>query len=128
MRNIEINPQSRREINGSIMVAAMLWSCTMIFGEELIANLGRIGFSLLPILPITLFGVALIRHLKRSGNKDQTSMRSNLGIAAAFTAIFICNLGQLKGAGFAQLSAMAAYTCFVAVLSLSWSIRRLCKC
>ena len=124
MRNIDINPQSRREINAAIILAAMLWSCTMIFGEELIAMLGRIGFSLLPILPIAVFSIALIRHLKRSGKQEHHAMRTHLGMAAALTTIFVCNLGQVKGAGLAQLSAMAAYTCFVAILCLSWTTRR----
>ncbi|MBR7801426.1 hypothetical protein [Undibacterium fentianense] len=128
MRNIDINPQSRRELNASIILAAMLWSFTMIFGDELIISIGRTAFSLLPILPIAVFGIALIRHVKRTGQSEQSAMRSNIGLATAFTVVFVCGLGQVKGAGFAQITAMAAYTCFAAALSLIWTVRRVCKC
>lgn len=128
MRQIDIHPQSRRELNASIILAAMLWSFTMIFADELINTIGRLGFALLPILPIACFGIALVRHQQRNRHTDQTQLKHNLGLATAFTVIFVSTLAQVKGAGFAQISAMAAYTCFVMALCFVLGVRRVCRC
>lgn len=125
MNKIKINSTSLRELNASIILASLTWSLMMIFGDEIIQSFGRLAFGLLPVVPVAMFGTALIRHLKRTGNPAQKNMPSHVGIATALTVIFVTQLNKLEGAGFAQISAMAAYTCFVMVLCFSIGARRL---
>jgi O-antigen/teichoic acid export membrane protein len=121
MNNITINTQSRNELNASIILAAISWSLTTIFADEIIAANGREIFNLFPLLPITIFSSAIFRHFKRTGRASANEVVQNMFSAAVITGIFSLIYSNAEGAGFAQLSMMTAYTCFagsLAVISL----------
>ncbi|TXI93702.1 MAG: hypothetical protein E6Q34_05225 [Burkholderiaceae bacterium] len=127
MNKITINPTSLRELNASIILASLMWSFMMILSGEIIEQFGRLAFGLLPIVPVALFGLALIRHYKRTNDDKQKTMPTHVGVATALTVVFVTNLSQVQGAGFAQITAMAAYTCFIAALCLSIGAGRLSR-
>jgi len=114
MKPISINKQSRNELNASIILAAMTWSLMMIFAVELIAEIGHLFFSLLPLFPIAVFCLAFYRHHKRTHQTADRTVTSNMGVAIALTAVFICNFSQMKGPS----SAMAGYGIFALAMAV----------
>ena len=127
MNKLTINTQSRNELNASIILAAITWSLTMIFADEIIAANGRDVFNLFPLLPVMIFSSAVFRHLKRVGSSAAHEVAQNMAVAGLIASAFAAIYSQADGAGFAQLSAMAIYTCFAASLATISFIRNCIK-
>jgi hypothetical protein len=65
----------------------------------------RVGVALVPVLPVTLALVAILRSFGRADELQRRNLLEALAFAFAGTALFVITYGFLESAGFAPLGA-----------------------
>lgn len=127
MNKLNINPQSRNELNASIILAAIIWSLIKIFADEITTTHNRHALNLLPLLPVTIFSMALLRHFKRSAIEQVKQQTQNIVAAGLATSLFAAFVSQTAGGGFTQISAISSYACFALSLCGIAKVRKYCQ-
>ena len=120
MNKLSINTQSRNELNASIILAAITWSLTMIFADEIIAANGRDVFNLFPLLPVVIFSSAVFRHLKRVGSSAAPEVAQNMALAGLIASVFAVFYSQAD-------AAITIYTSFAISLGAISFVRNCIK-
>lgn len=124
MNKLTINAQSRNELNAAIILAALIWSLIMIFADEIVSAHSRHALNLLPLLPVTIFSMALLRHYKRTAIAQVKQQTQNIVAAGLATSLFAAFFSQAAGGGFTQISAIGIYSCFAICLCGIASVRK----
>jgi hypothetical protein len=124
MNKLTINTQSRNELNASIILAATIWSLIMIFADEIATTHSLHALNLLPLLPVTIFSMALLRHFKRTAVEQVKQQTQNIVAAGLATSFFAAFFSQTAAGGFTQISAISIYSCFAISLCGMASLRK----
>ncbi len=124
MNKLTINTQSRNELNASIILAATIWSLIMIFADEIATTHSLHALNLLPLLPVTIFSMALLRHFKRTAVEQVKQQTQNIVAAGLATSFFAAFFSQTAAGGFTQISAISIFSCFAISLCGIASLRK----
>ncbi|AJO79583.1 hypothetical protein [Pseudomonas sp. MRSN 12121] len=90
-----------------VYIATLLLSMYLIPGMD--SSAGRIAVSLIPVIPLIVMALVVIRQLRRLDELSQRIQLNALGIAFVCTALITFSYGFLEIAGLPRLSMFAVW-------------------
>lgn len=90
-----------------VYIATLLLSMYLMPGMD--SSAGRIAVSLIPVIPLIVTALVVIRQLRRLDELSQRIQLNALGIAFVCTALITFSYGFLEIAGLPRLSMFAVW-------------------
>ena len=118
MTQREKNRQYFIEFGGAMILYVVTVQVAMRLGPGLHPGVVQMGVFMLPVVPVLLTILAIVRHYRRSDEFVRKSTLEFIAVAAAVTAGWTLTYGFLENVGFPRLSMFTVWPVMGAVWAL----------